>query len=81
MIREAKIREAQVMYERASNTAQKYFDKGFINDKEICPTEDKVIAGMTLGTPSKDDEDRRNDKRATRAWSQIRMNNLNFIGE
>ncbi|MBQ9335293.1 MAG: extracellular solute-binding protein [Alphaproteobacteria bacterium] len=61
--------------------AQKYFDRGFINDKEICPTEDKVIAGMTLGTPSKDDEDRRNDKRATRAWSQIRMNNLNFIGE
>ena len=61
--------------------AQKYFAKEFISDKEICPTEDNVIAGMTLGTPSKNDEDRRNDKLATRAWSQIRMNNLDYIGE
>ena len=61
--------------------AQRYFEEEFISDKEICPTEDNVIAGMTLGTPSKNDEDRRNDKRATRAWSQIRMNNLGNIGE
>lgn len=34
MIREAKIREAQVMYERASNTAQKYFDKAKTSEEQ-----------------------------------------------
>ena len=61
--------------------ASLYFDEEFVNDKQICPTEDDVLSNMIMGTPSRNSEDANNDKIATRAWSQIRMNDFESIIE
>ena len=61
--------------------AHSYFDEEFVSDKQICPTEDDVLSGMIMGTPSRNSEDANNDKMATRAWSQIRMNDFESIEE
>lgn len=58
--------------------AHKYFDEEFVADTQVCPMADDVISGMIMGTPSKNAEDAKNDKMATRAWSQIRMNDFNY---
>ena len=43
------------------------------SDPQICPIDNKVISKLIIGTPSKNLNDVKYDKIATRAWSQIKM--------
>ncbi len=58
--------------------AHQYFEQEFVDNTQVCPNDDDVISDMIMGTPSRNAEDAKNDKLATRAWSQIRMNDFNF---
>lgn len=43
------------------------------SDSQICPIDNKVISKLIIGAPSKNLNDVKYDKIATRAWSQIKM--------
>ncbi|MBQ2176119.1 MAG: extracellular solute-binding protein [Alphaproteobacteria bacterium] len=61
--------------------AYKYFEKEFINDTQVCPQDRELVSGMIMGTPSRNAEDVKTDRMATRAWAQIKMNDFNYLGE
>lgn len=61
--------------------AHKHFDKEFVANKQVCPTNEDTISEMIMGSPCQSAEDAQNDKLATRAWSQIRMNDFDYLGE
>lgn len=61
--------------------ARKYFDKEFANDMQICPQDEGMLSEMIMGNPSRNADDIRMDKMATRVWSQIRMNDFDSLGE
>ena len=61
--------------------AHKYFDKEFVADTQVCPQDERMLSEMIMGTPSRNADEVRMDKMATRAWSQIRMNDFEFLGE
>ncbi len=61
--------------------AHKYFDKEFVNDMQVCPRDNEMLSEMIMGNPSRNSDDIRTDKMATRAWSQIRMNDFDYLGE
>ena len=61
--------------------ANKYFEKEFVDNTQICPRDKEMISGMIMGHPSRNAEDIKTDKMATRAWSQIRMNDFDYLGE
>lgn len=50
-----------------------------VDDDQICPSNESVLSEFIMGSPSKSSEDARNDKLATRAWSQIRMNEFDYM--
>lgn len=54
--------------------AFKLYNKNITSDTQICPLDDGVISSLIVGTPSKNSEDAKADKFATRVWSQVRMN-------
>ena len=60
--------------------SRKAFNKEIISDEQVCPSNDEVLSNLIMGTPSKNSEDAKNDKLATRVWSQIRMNKFKYEG-
>ena len=59
-------------------TATAFFKKEITCDDQICPFDNEVLSNLMIGVPSKNAEDAKYDKMATRAWSQIRMNEFNY---
>lgn len=69
----AKIANFSGILVNISEATKSYVDS-IASNQNIFPTDPKVLDSLIIGAPSKDKEDVKYDKSATRAWSQIRMN-------
>lgn len=54
-------------------STQFYVDS-ILSNKDIFPRDPEILDSLIMGSPSKNTDDVKYDKAATRAWSQIRMN-------
>ena len=61
--------------------AKEFYTKEILEDSQICPMDKEILSELMIGTPSRTAEEAKNDKLATRAWSQIRMNEFDFLGD
>ena len=58
--------------------ATKFFRKSIITDEQICPTDPNILNSLMIGSPSKSIEELDYDRSATRAWAQIKVNEISL---